>query len=527
MTKTSNNSRVLLNKKLIAIGTASNLATKVLNITVLVWLNQYLLRKIGADEYSLYPVTVALMAFGPILTTLLNSGLGRYAVSAYAKDDEEEVTTLVSTMFPPLVGIGVLVTLAGVIVAWQVDRILSIKPEQVSEVRWMVGLMFATLAIRFPLAPFSTGMFMRQRYDLDNLISVGCDLLRIGLLLALITACGPRIVWVVLAMSIADWTRLLIRNTISRRFVPALRFRMSSIEWSRAREILAFGSWSLLGKAADTIRTSADPLILNRWAGSFEVSCFYIGSMVASQIASTSGIVLTPLQPALIAMDATQDEKRLRSTFLRSGRYGLWAAMLIAAPLIVFHREVITLYVGSTFAKAGTVMVMMLMLLPIAFAGVLSPNLAFAKAKVRRMAINDTITQVANLLLTLFLVGGMKWGAVGSATATLITNGLGGVFLYWPLGLRLADVSLRRWLKETLLPGLIPALGTIIFLELVRAAHPPNGWIMLGGYALFGILFYLGLVIRIMRPTDRNLVKLAITSMRRLIAGCMTGRAGA
>lgn len=518
MTKSSKNSSVLLNKKLIAIGTASNLATKVLNITVLVWLNRYLLKKIGADEYSLYPVTLALMSFGPILTTLLNSGLGRYAVSAYAKDDEEEVTTLVSTMFPPLVGIGFLVTLAGLVVAWQIEKILTIKPEQLSDVRWMVGLMFVTLAIRFPFAPFGTGIFMRQRYDLDNLISVGCDLLRIGLLLVLLTVGGPRVLWVVVAMSVADWTRLFIRNRISRRFVPALCFRLKSIEWSRAREILAFGSWSVLGKAVDTIRTSADPLILNRWAGSFEVSCFYLGSMVVNQIASTAGMVLAPLQPALIAMDALQDEKRLRRTFLMSGRYGLWAAMMVAVPLIVFHKEVITLYVGSVFEKAGTVMMLLLLMIPIGFAIVLLQNLVFAKAKVRRVAINETVVQLANLLLTLFLVGRLKWGAVGSAAATLITNGLGAVFLAWPLALSLADVSFKRWFKETLLPGLVPAMGTILFLEMGRAFYPPGGWIMLGAYALCGGLINLFLILKIMQSGDRELLDQVTRKLRAFVS---------
>jgi O-antigen/teichoic acid export membrane protein len=515
VSNSSKNSKDLLNKNLIAIGTASNIATRILNITVLVWLNQYLLKQIGPDEYSLYPVTVSLMAFGPILTTLLNSGLGRYAVSAYAKDDEEEVTRLVSTMFAPLVGIALLVTVLGFVIAGNLERILTIQADKLSDARWMVSFMFVTLAIRFPLAPFSTGMSMRQRYDLDNLVFVACEFLRIGLLLSLIRLFGAKVLWVVVAMSAADWVRLLLRNAVSRRLVPCLRFDRHMIKWSRAKEILSFGSWAVLGKTVDTIRTSADPLILNRWANNFEVSCFHLGSVVASQITSAANMILSPLQDALIAMDALDDDERIRETYIKSGRYALWAAMLIAVPLMVFHREVITLYVGETYQKAGTVMMIMMFLLPVGYAGISLYNIAYAKARINQTSLTDTLIQVANLALTLYLVRTLHWGAIGSASATLVTNGLGGMLLFWPLGLKLSHTPARRWFRETLRPGLTPAICTVLLLLLCRSYWIPDTWIELFLVCAIGGLAYVTALALCMSGVER----------RALVAWCSRMRA--
>lgn len=517
MSSESKSDRVIISKRLLAVNMASSVAAKILNITVLVWLNQYLLKQIGAEEYSLYPVTISIMAFGPLLSAILTSGLGRYTLNAYARDDDEEVTRIVSTMFPILLGVGVLVAASGWWMAANIERVLSINPPQLKDARWMIGLMFLSLAIRLPLAPFGTGLFIRQRFVLDNLISVGSEFLRIGLLLLLIFLLEARVIWVVVAMTAAELSRLLIRQVISRKLVPSLRFSPKLIEWNRSRELISFGSWNLVAKTADTIRTSADPLILNKMAGAFEVSCFYLGSTVSSQINQAAALVLQPVLPTLVTMDALEDKKRLRSAFLRSGRYGVWVAMLIAGPLIVFHREVIALYVGEAYAKAGTVMMLLLLLVPMIFSAVLLPSLAFAKAQVRRLAIYEMIFQSANLILTLFLVGGLKWGAVGSATATLVTTTLGGLFLTVPLALKLADVSLRKWLSETFYPGIVPAAGTMLLLEAARIAHSPDGWIMLGTYALCGGILNLGLIVRVMNPADREFLDRGVGKLRNLV----------
>ena len=94
--------QVEISKKLVLINSASSLVTRVLNISVLIWLQQYLLKRITPEEYSLLPVIYSVMMFAPLITTILTGGLGRYIVVAYAKHDDNRVTQIVSTMFPIL-----------------------------------------------------------------------------------------------------------------------------------------------------------------------------------------------------------------------------------------------------------------------------------------------------------------------------------------------------------------------------------------------------------------------------------------
>ena len=57
---------VEIKKELVAKNSFSFLVTHILNITVLVWLHQYLLRRVGVEEYSLYAVIAAVIAYAPL-----------------------------------------------------------------------------------------------------------------------------------------------------------------------------------------------------------------------------------------------------------------------------------------------------------------------------------------------------------------------------------------------------------------------------------------------------------------------------
>ena len=67
---------------MVLINSASSLVTRMLSISVLIWLQQYLLKRITPEEYSLLPVLYSVMMFAPLITTILISGLGRYIAEA-------------------------------------------------------------------------------------------------------------------------------------------------------------------------------------------------------------------------------------------------------------------------------------------------------------------------------------------------------------------------------------------------------------------------------------------------------------
>jgi len=438
---------------------------------------------------------MAVIVFVPLLTAILTSGLGRYIVEAYAKSQERQVTQIVSTMFPLLLGAGMILLAFGWTFAWHVDHVLTIAPEQLWDARIMLGLLMFSAAIRLPLAPFGVGLYVQQKFVLLNCIQLGTEFVRIVLLFTLLLGISTRILWVVVASVSASICGVLVQVLISRRLVPALKFRLSEIRWTLAKPLTSFGTWNFVLRAADTIRTSADAIILNKLGTPLDVTNFHLGSMCLRQMQTTSYLVRAPLYPPLTAMHATGQEERLRNTYLRGGRYALWASLFLAVPLIVFRREIITLYVGEKFLAAGTVMALLLLIFPIAYGNVMMPHIAHAKAMIRPWAIRAAIIHFTNLLLTLYLVGVAKMGAIGSALATLTVFVIYEPLLYWPLGLRLAGLTFWTWLKQTIKPGFLPVFVAAPVWIGLRVLVAPSSWLELGLCVLCGMLCFIGFVL--------------------------------
>ena len=93
---------IVISKRLIAVNSASSVLARILNITVLVWMYQYLLKNIPAEEFAVYPVVTAIMVFAPLFFAFLTSGVSRHIVDAYARDDLEDVRRITAASSLPL-----------------------------------------------------------------------------------------------------------------------------------------------------------------------------------------------------------------------------------------------------------------------------------------------------------------------------------------------------------------------------------------------------------------------------------------
>jgi O-antigen/teichoic acid export membrane protein len=282
-----------------------------------------------------------------------------------------------------------------------------------------------------------------------------------------------------------------------------------------AKEVTSFGGWSLIGQLSELIRTASDPIILNKLGTSLDVTCFQLGSMPFSQIQQFSSGAQQSLIPPLTAMHATKSKSHLQSAYLRGGRFGLWATLLVSIPLMVYSREFIALWVGEKFLASAMVMILLLSSYPIVYGNVMMGNIAIATAQLRTLALRAIVVQMINLLLTLYLVGVRGMGAVGSALGTFLA-----MMLIYPvacitIGLRLADVSLGRWLRETILLGWLPGMTGAAVWFILKITVRPSSWLSLAGCVILGLVCYVAvLLVFCLQERDRKDLRKAMARIQ-------------
>lgn len=511
---------VEISKRLVLVNSASSVAARLVNVTVLFWLHQHLLKRVPPQEYAIYPVVLAVMAFAPVFTTVFTGGISRYVVDAYARGDRDAVVGTVSSIFPVLVGCALVFLGGGLVFARYADTVLNVADELLWDARLMLLLMFASVAVEVVLTPYNLGMYVRQKFVLLNLIQVGMQLVRITILFALLFGVSTRVLWVVVATVSATLLAQIPKLLLSRRLVPELKFSWSHFTWARTRELVSFGFWVSGGQIAHTILTNADPIILNRFATPTDVGAFHVGSMFDRQIRQMNRIAGAPILPMLTAMHATGASERLRRAYLRGARYTLWVVLLMGVPLVVFREEFVNLYAGSRYASAATVILLLLGVYPIGFANVMLSKLAIAMARVREYFTRTIFIQVLNLGLTLYLVGVLDMGAVGSALSTFCTSVGSHVLLLWPLAMRLTGLSFGRAFRETVVPGCLPGAACAVVCLFLRELRSPDSWPWLVLWGAVGATAYMGALLGLsLRPEDRKDLGALLRKLRGKVSG--------
>jgi O-antigen/teichoic acid export membrane protein len=328
------------------------------------------------------------------------------------------------------------------------------------------------------------------------------------LLVVLLVGVGPQVKWVVLAQVTGNLSLVLAKSIVSRRLMPALRFRPSHVNWSLAREVYAYNGLSSLIGVSLVIRDSTDAWILKWLATPAAVVAFDLGGFVDRELRRLSSFASEPLQPVLTAMHSAERKDRLASAFLRGGRVGLWAVLAPAVLICVFRNELYQAYLGEQFglyAECTLVATLLLATYPTFYARWMLHKIGAAQARLGRIAVMTVLMNVFNLALTLYLVGACQWGAVGSALGTLGSTLVFDFAVFWPMSVIMLDLPWRRFFTANVLPGIAPAAVTGVFCEILRRWIAPDGLVSLGLCIAAGGLVYVAfLLVFCLLPADRR-----------------------
>lgn len=479
-TPRSKSERVEISKRVVLINSASALSYRLLTLSVLVWLQQYLLKRVSAEEYALYPAVAALLAFSPVVLELLAGGITRFVTEAYARGDDERIGEIVSSLAPFLLGMAsLLIGLFGLLV-WQIDVVLNVEPQLVWDARVMLMLMGFYIAWQLAIVAYMSGFHVRQKFMLQNITQLGEQILSMGLLFGLLFGVSTRVLWVVVASVSAGFVVSFVRLRISRRLVPALAFRRDLVRRRAIREIVGFGAWTSLGTFANMIRLGGPPLVLNHFGTAVQLAEFHVGSLVVRNLHQLMLFVTAPLQPVLVTMHATGRQDRMGAVFLRGGRLALWMTLLPATSLAVFSSEVIELYLGGRYDATARVLVILFGTFPFVQASAFAYRLAVATAQLKRFFVWVLASELISLTGMLIAVAVLDRGAEGVAIAVLGSSILSHVVAFWPMGLTMAGVSFGDFVRRTLRPGLIPCVVAGGAGLLLRSAYAPHTWLALG-----------------------------------------------
>ena len=300
----------------LGVNISSSLITAMIRITVLVWINQYLLRRILTEEYALLPVITSLMVIVELIPIIFNQGVHRFMVAADARDDKDRLVSVVSSMIPVLASLSALVLIGGGLASFWISALIRVDPIYVNDARLMLLLLVLGLALQIGSTPFP-GRPKRQdalrRTEPDPAgdrkpagdPAAGADL-----------GIGPRILWVVVASSVGSTLNILILIFYTSRVLPEARFRAGAISLQTMWQLTSFSLWTLVQIFNRGVIRAAPALFLNHAGSAVDVASYHLGNLADMQLNKLQSQSMLPLMPSLTNLYARDGEAPIREPLL-------------------------------------------------------------------------------------------------------------------------------------------------------------------------------------------------------------------
>jgi O-antigen/teichoic acid export membrane protein len=207
------------------------------------------------------------------------------------------------------------------------------------------------------------------------------------------------------------------------------------------REILGFGVFSWIQALAGVIFYNADRLVVGAIMGTSALGIYAICVQATQPIHGITSAALNFIFPHISARQESGERDTLKRVFRISTWANIGFVALLSAPLILFGRQILTLWMGPSFAQQGYIVLTWLAVANACLgASVASHYLLLALGQARFVASVNVLGGLLSLGCIALLMP--HYGLPGAAIGRLLYAGAAALNVWKLHSLRLAASSL-------------------------------------------------------------------------------------
>lgn len=377
-----------------------------------------LIRHMPAATYAVWVLALQAAAYLGYLDFGLQTAVGRYVAFADERKDEETRDAIFSTAVAGLSFAAVLGVLVVLVVAFVCQRIFPAVPDALlGPLRWTMVIIGISVASGLPASAWSGVAAGIQRYDIPA-IAIGCGKLAsaAGLIIAAVTGQSLTTMGCILgSINIGSYAAQFL---MVRRAAPQVRFRPELITGPIIRELFGYCASLTVWSFSMLLVSGFDVLLVGRFQFG-AVAPYSVSATLITFLAGIQTAVFGVIMPHAATLHAQENPEALGRLLVRSTRVGLLLLLLTGLPLIYFARPVIGHWIGAQFAnEGGKVLAILVFANMIRLTGVPYSTLLVSTGQQGAMIVSPLAEGITNIGASIVL--GIKYGATGVATATLI-----------------------------------------------------------------------------------------------------------
>ncbi len=413
------------------------------------------LRHLGVEAYGLWVLTSSLTIYFSVLDLGFGGAMVKFVAHYRAHRDTRALNEIASTVFFLWAAIGVIAYGIVVALAFNLDHIFHITPEQAQTGKWILLVIGLNVALNFPFSVFGGVLNGFQRYDANNGVAIVNSVL-VAVVNAAVLLAGYGLIALVIATTAVRISAYWLYRRNAYRIYPALSIRVSLFHRSRLREVTGFSVYAAIIDWANKLNYQLDAIVIGVFMGSAPVAVWAVADRLIAGTQRLTNQLNGILFPVVVDCDATQRTERLQTLMLEGTRLSLAMVAPIAAILILLAQPLVRAWVGVKMLGSVPVIQILAIAVALRVGNATGTTVLKGAGSVRYLAVVNIITGLVNLALSALLIKPL--GLTGVALGTLIPIAGASIFVLFPAACRRVGLPVVRVARDAVWPAIWPAV---------------------------------------------------------------------
>lgn len=453
-------------------GTMSKYVLLGTNIVAGVVMMPFIVHRLGPAEYGLWMMVASLTYYFSLLDLGYGSSVVRHLVDADARGDVAGVNRVVSTFFCIYGAIGAAAFAAtAVLVVFVVPRLPHLSPADVRTGRAILAILGARIAIAFPMTVFGAVTNARQGFVYNNAIAIVMVLLN-AVATYVVLILGGKVVTLVFTTTTISLLGYVGYAWTARHVFPGLDIRVRLFNRRDWREATSFSLFFFVIDLASQLSFNLDNVIVGAYLGTTAVAVYVVAVRLSEYQRRLCDQFSGMLYPVAVGFGSTGNQNALRRALIEGARIATILVAGVTMVLVGYVRPLVLAWMGPAF-EASVVPFYVLGAIGVMIVGNAAQSSVLLATDGHRLVAGIWIAEaVANVALSVVLV--RRYGATGVALGTAIPMMIGHVFVMTPAACARVGLSIREYLKTTLVPAAAGVLPAAVVCATLRWAAPPS-----------------------------------------------------
>lgn len=361
------------NNKQIALNLVFNTISFAINFAISFLFTPYLIRTVGKEAYSFFPLVNNIIGYSSILTTAVGSMAGRFVTMRIYQNDIDGANKYFNSVWVANIILSILFTIVACVCIVFLPSILTIPEYLVSEVKWLFLFGFISLVIGLITGILGLGTFVKNRLDLQASRQVVTNVIRVCSICLLFYLFKPSIVYMSLSVLIAGVVGVYFNVSFKKKLLPELTIKPSVFFSTAAlKEVTLSGVWNSVNQLSNVLLQQLDLLIANVFISAAATGDLSIAKTAPMLILNLLAMLSGSFLPHFNILYAKGEQKSLISEIKKSM---VIVSFFIGIPLgflVVFSGDFFRLWVPSEDSST-LYYLSMLSVLPMIIGGSVNP----------------------------------------------------------------------------------------------------------------------------------------------------------